>query len=142
MSDIAANETTAVERQLTEVKATVKLVEDTEKEVPKVRRYTRWAMYYFYFTLFISVGILIFSTGIMDMGVDIMNGGTGRTICSFFGLALLVLAPLPYLFKMENAMVKTKDGKSHYNPNWKHPLLSMFLSTLAYVMFILSIAVF
>lgn len=136
-----ATETQAVEQKLTDVKATVKLVEDTEKEVPKVRRYTRWAIYYFYFALFLSVGILMFSTGIMDMGVDIMNGDTGRTICSFFGLAFLVLAPLPFLFKMENKMVKDNDGK-HYNPNWKMPLLSILLSTLAYIMLIVSIAVF
>ena len=136
-----ANETQAVEQKLTDVKATVKLVEDTEKEVKKVRRYTRWAIFYFYFALFVSVGILLFSTGIMNMGVDIMNGPTGRTITSFFGLAFLVLAPLPFLFKMENKMLKSKDG-GHYNPNWKMPLLSMLLSTMAYVMLILSVTVF
>ena len=141
MSNPFADESNVVEQKLTDVKAQVKLIEDSKKEVPKVRRYTRWALFYFYFALFISVGILLFSTGIMNMGVDIMNGGTGRTICSFFGLACLVLAPLPILFKLENAMVKGKDGKYH-NPNKYHPLASMALSTLAYIMLILSITVF
>jgi len=141
MSNPFADESNVVEQKLTDVKAQVKLIEDSKKEVPKVRRYTRWALFYFYFALFLSVGILLFSTGIMDMGVDIMNGSTGRTACSFFGLAFLVLAPLPILFKLENAMKKKEDG-TFYNPNWKNPLLSMTLSTLAYIMLIVSITVF
>ena len=130
-----------VEDKLAEDKAQIQLIEDTKKEVHKVRRYTRWALFYFVFALFISVAILIFSTGIMDMGVDIVNGGTSRTIASFFGLAFLVFATLPILFKLENKMKKKQDG-TFYNPNWKFPLISIILSTLAYVMFILSIAIF
>ena len=142
MSDSTqTTEKAEVTQRVEEMKAITQVLDDKEKEVPKVRRFTRWAILYFYLSLFISVGVLMFSTGIMDMGVDIMNGTTGRTVASFFGMAFLVLAPIPFIFKMENSMVKGKNGK-FYNPNWKMPLLSIVMSTVALVLFILSIAVF